>query len=98
MLFRSVNRVLDQFDALEIVRRIGDHAMTPRKRNAVQERLLDHLVAAMMDGMRIAITNPVGIHELLKSDDSEVLSRFGEALSPHANELLDQLQALGVMR
>ncbi len=72
--------------------------MTPRKRNAVQERLLDHLVAAMMDGMRIAITNPVGIHELLKSDDSEVLSRFGEALSPHANELLDQLQALGVMR
>ena len=94
----DVNRVLDQFDALEIVRRIGDHAMTPRKRNAVQERLLDHLVAAMMDGMRIAITNPVGIHELLKSDDSEVLSRFGEALSPHANELLDQLQALGVMR
>lgn len=72
--------------------------MTPRKRNAAQELLLDRLVSAMLEGIRAAMINPVGILELLKSDDSEVLSKFGEALSPHANELLEQLQALGVMR
>lgn len=71
--------------------------MTPEHQKT-QELLLDHLVAATLDGIRIAITNPIGIHELLKSDDSEVLSMCGEALSPHANELLGQLQALGVMR
>lgn len=71
--------------------------MTPEHQKT-QELLLDHLVAAMLDGIRITITNPIGIHELLKSDDSEVLFKIGETLSPRANGLLDQLQALGVMR
>jgi len=71
--------------------------MTPEQRNAAKKLLLNRLISMAIASVRTAMDYP-GMHEVIKADESAMRLMLADTLSPFADDLLGELQELGVMR